>query len=97
MDSHGCGGRSHDSRTHHASTIGEKDPRPIFSLPSSVIHSFAISLRISPSQPARRALSRCTVPETPLSSTGPISPNAIPCSCEASATAWLTSTSPCRA
>jgi len=46
---------------------------------------------------ARWARSRCTVPDTPLSSTGPMSLNAIPFSCEASATAWLTSTSPCRA
>src|SRR5439155_13359074 len=42
----------------------------------------------------RWARSRCTVPDTPLSSTGPMSPKAIPCSCEAAATAWLTSTSP---
>src|SRR6186713_2329016 len=31
---------------------------------------------------ARSARSRCTAPDTPLSSTGPMSPNAIPASCE---------------
>jgi hypothetical protein len=46
---------------------------------------------------ARWARSRCTVPDTPLSSTEPMSPNAIPFSCEASATDLLTSTSPGRA
>ena len=46
---------------------------------------------------ARWARSRCTVPDTPLSSTGPMSANVIPVSDEASAAAWLTRTSPCRA
>ena len=90
VDSHGSGAIPTDSRTQHASTIGESD-----------IHSFAIGLRNLASLPldhqARWARNRCTVPDTPLSSTGPMSPNAIPVSCEASATAWLTSTSPCRA
>jgi hypothetical protein len=41
--------------------------------------------------------SRFTVPDTPLSSTGPMSTKAIPFSVQASATAWLTSTSAGRA
>ena len=43
------------------------------------------------------ARSRCTVPETPLSSTSPISRKANPESVVASATCWLTRTSPGRA
>jgi hypothetical protein len=43
---------------------------------------------------ARWARKSSTTPDTPLSSTSPIDWNAIPSPCDASAAAWLTSTSP---
>src|SRR5919106_6533807 len=53
------------------------------------------SLRAGPEfSYTKSARSRCTVPDTPLSSTRPMSANAIPLSCEASATACVTNTSP---
>lgn len=61
--------------------------RPTHEPTNRLIHSLVIE--VGPFQVHR--------PGYPLSSTGPISSNAILLPCEASATTWLTSTSPCRA